>query len=707
MNSTTFRSMTMIVLLAGTMAPSLVFGQITFFVDSLADDSLQASSSTLCTSTNGECTFRAALEAANNRSDTVTIDFSAGIPVDVMGRSIISPSTPLPTIANQVIIRGETHPNFSESEQLPRFLIDGTSAGSYGLLLLFNGSQNSEVRFIATYNGGHGIVLEETSGVTLLGNHIGLRPLLNNTSEIQGNGNFGIWVQASSDNTIENNWIGGNGSQGVIINNFSADNILIGNRIGQRPTAGGTGTAVAGNGNSGIQIYPNAGSGNRIGLCTGGGIPFIETCQPNYITGNAGDGVHLSADGQFVQANYIGVTPEDPDNADYGNGDHGIRVESSNNTIFGGLTHRQFIKYNGDAGISLASSGNIISNNLILSNGTRGISVLNGGQEISNNIIGDHLWGIAFAHPVDGSPDGLVRILNNRIGISGSDEPIPNDWGIVGWEGGFSRIGDANQGNIIAFNTSGGIYLNETEASSIQANWIGILPDGTPAGNDGPGILVTVVSDGGIGGTKRTGYTAQDTIPVEHVGTTDALGNIIAYNVDGVLISSSQNDFSLINNPVRGNRFIGNSGQAIKLSPGGGGIDPGGGAEGPNNLQNFPEFNLDFTFYDADQDLLFYGYSVNTSPLNATYPLLIDLYLADGSSRQGRYFLGTAEYQSFDATAETGGTLTPPEGLSLVGAYLVATATDSDGNTSQFSEAILLTDPVDELFQDRFEEAQE
>ena len=693
-----------IVVLAGTMAPSVVFGQITFFVDSLADDSLQASNGTLCTSTAGECTFRAALEAANNRSDTVTIDFATGIPVDAANRSIISPSTPLPAISSQVIIRGETHPNFSASEQLPRFLIDGDESVSFGLLLA-NGSQDSEVRFIAIYNALQiGIRLDETSGVTLLGNHIGLRPLINNTSEIQGNGAFGIWVTASNDNTIENNWVSGNGFQGVIISHGSADNLLIGNRIGQLPTFGGTGVAVAGNGDAGIQVNPDAGSGNLIGNCSG--FP-TEICRGNIITANDGAGIRLMADGQQVQANFIGITPNDPDNDAYGNAAAGILVESSDNTIFSGLTVRQSIRFNGGAGISLSSSGNQVSGNLVRSNGSHGIAILNGGQEISNNIIGDHNWGIAIAHPIDATPDGLVRILNNRIGISQANEPIPNNWGIVGWEGGFSRIGDANQGNIIAFNTSGGIYFNETEASSIQANWIGILPDGTPAGNDGPGILVTVVSDGGIGGSKRIGYTAQDTIPAEHVETADAMGNVIAYNIDGVLIHSSQDNFSLNNNPVRGNRFIANSGQAINLGPDGDVIDPGGDAEGPNNLQNFPVFNPDFTFYDADQNLLYFTFSVNTSPLNATYPLLIDLYLADGSSRQGRYFLGTAEYQSFDAPADAGGSLTPPEGLNLEGAYLVATATDSDGNTSQFSEAILLTEPVDEIFQDRFEEAEE
>lgn len=700
--------MATIVILAGAIAPTLVFGQVTFFVDSLADDSLQSPGSTLCTSTSGECTFRAALEAANNRSDTVTINFSPGIPVDTAGRSVISPSTPLPFITSQVIIRGETHPNFSESDQLPRFLIDGDDEVALGLVLQ-NGSQDSEVRFIATYSfTSSGIVLEETGGVTLLGNHSGLEPLVSNTSGVAGNGLFGIWISDSNNSTVENNWIGGNGAQGILLSDGSADNVLIRNRVGQRPTAGGAGVTPAGNGNTGIQVNSNAGGGNLIGRCViVSNIPFIEECSGNVITANAAAGIHLLADGQHVRANFVGVTPEDPDNADYGNEGHGIQVESSNNVIVGSLSFYQSVRFNGGVGISLSSSGNQVSGNLVRSNGAHGIAIHSGGQEIGNNIIGNHEWGISIAHPVDATSDGLVHIFNNRIGVSLNDEPIPNNWGIVGWEGGFSRIGEADQGNIIAFNTNGGIALNENEASRIQANWIGILPDGTPAGNGGPGINVTVLSDGGSGGTQRIGYAAQDTVPDEHVETADALGNVIAYNVDGVLINSSQDNYSLINNPVRGNRFIANSGQAIKLSPGGGVIDPGGSAEGPNRLQNFPEFDQADTFFNANSGEVEFTYMVNTITANATYPLLVDFYIADGSSRQGRIFLHTDEYTAFFAAQPKSGSFVPPAGVDLEGAYLVATATDFDGNTSHFSEAILLTEPVDEIFQDRFEEAQE
>ncbi len=696
------KSAALVVVLAGTMATFSAFGQVNFLINSLADDGLQVPDDTLCATAASECTFRAAIQAANNRAEIVIFELSPDLATDTLGRSIIFPQSPLPTISQTVVIQGQSHPEFDAAENLPRFLISGASAGSSANGLRFEGgSEGSQVRHLAIHDFMlSGITLAGVDDITLQDNHIGLRPLSFGTSEPAGNGGSGLVVTGANDNIIENNWIGGNGSHGLFLASGSAGNLIVGNRLGQRPVAGGTGVDGAGNLGSGIQVAASAGNGNLIGQCSG--FPQ-ETCLSNFIAANAESGIHLLANDQQVQGNWIGTIPEDPDNSDYGNGNQGVRVESSDNIITGGLFFRQQIRHNASNGILLEAGVNQVSGNFILANGFDGITVLDGGQEISGNVIGGQDWGIGFGHSSDATPDGLVRITGNRIGVTENDEPIPNNMGIVGWQAGFSRIGDAGEGNIIAFNTNGGIAFNESEASSIQSNWVGILPDGTPAGNGGPGIQVTVLSDGGTGGSKRIGYLAQDTIPIDHIEAPDALGNIIAYNGDGVRIDSNQDNFSLNNNSIRGNRFIANSDQAINLGSEGDTIDPGGAAEGPNRLQNFPEFNTGFTFYDDDQDVLIYAYSVNTAPTNAAYPLRVDLYLADGSSSQGRYFLGTSLYESFDATAEVGGSLTPPAGLSLAGGHLVATATDSDGNTSQFSAPVSLSELPDELFRDRFE----
>ncbi len=680
-----------------------VMGQFTFTINSLADDGLQVPDDIICVTAASECTFRAAIQAANNRSDIVIIEFNPDLPTDALGRSIIFPQSPLPAITQTVVIQGQSHSEFDENDNLPRFLISGAAAGTSASGLRFEGgSEGSQMRHLAIYDFMlSGVTLAGVDEITLEDNHIGLRPLSFGTSEPAGNAGSGLVLTGSSNNTIEANWIGANASDGLFLASGSTDNLVIGNRIGQRPVSGGTGVDDAGNLGSGVQIASSAGNGNQVGQCSG--FPN-EICRGNVIAANAGVGIHLAADDQHVQGNWIGTTPEDPDNADYGNGEHGMQVDSGNNVIIGGLTQLQRIQHNAGSGIMLTSGVNEISGNLVLDNDTHGLLVVAGGQDIINNIIGGHEWGIAMSHPADATPDGLVRILGNRIGVSMDDEPIPNNWGIVNWEGGFSRIGDANQGNVIGFNTSGGMAFNEAEASWIQANWIGILPDGGPAGNNGPGINVTVLSDSGSGGTKRIGYTADATIPDEPVGTTEALGNIIAYNADGVLISSNQSNFNLDNNPVRGNRFFANSGQAINLGPDGDTVDPGGAAEGPNRLQNFPVFETTETFFNGNSGEIEFNYTVNTTSANASYPLRIDFYLADGSSSQGRIFLHTDEYTGAFAAQPRSGSFMLPAGVDPQDAYLVATATDDAGNTSQFSAAVSLAESGDSIFQDRFEQ---
>jgi trimeric autotransporter adhesin len=694
-----------LLLLLGLCISGPASAQFTMTINSLADDGLQVPDDMICVTAASECTFRAAIEAANNRSDIVIIEFSPDLDTDALGRSIITPQSPLPTITQTVIIQGQTHPEFNPSQNLPRFLISGAAAGSSANGLRFEGgSENSQVRHLAVHDFMlSGIILAAVDSITLQDNYIGLRPLSLGTSEPAGNSGSGIVVTGSSNNLIEDNWIGGNGGDGIFIASGSADNLIVRNRIGQRSTGGGIGVDLAGNLGNGVHVAASAGSGNRIGLCSG--FPQ-ESCQANVITANGGHGVALLADDQQVQANWIGATPEAPDDPDYGNGDHGIRVDSSDNSIIGGLIFRQTIRHNTAVGISLAAGGNVVSGNLIRGNGARGIDIIDGGQDIMQNIIGEHEWGIGFSHSPDGTPGGLVRILGNRIGVSDNDDPIPNSIGIVGWEAGFSRIGEAGQGNIIAFNTSGGIAFNEAEASTIQSNWIGILPDGTPAGNDGPGIHVTVLSEGGSGGTKRIGYLAQDAIPEDHVEAPGALGNIIAHNGDGVLIDSNQDNFNLNDNPVRGNRFFANQGQAINLGADGDIVDPGGAQEGPNRLQNFPVFETSETFFDEGSGGIEFTYTVNTTSGNASYPLRVDFYVADGSSSQGRVFLHTDEYTGAFAAQPRSGSFTPPPGIDLQSAYLVATATDASGNTSQFSAAIPLVELGDEIFQDRFEEAE-
>ncbi|MBC8116986.1 MAG: hypothetical protein H7062_21530, partial [Candidatus Saccharimonas sp.] len=98
--------------------------------------------------------------------------------------------------------------------------------------------------------------------------------------------------------------------------------------------------------------------------------------------------------------------------------------------------------------------------------------------------------------------------------------------------------------------------------------------------------------------------------------------------------------------------------------------------DGPNRLQNFPAFasvvlngpNLDIT------------YSVPSLPANSVYPLRIEFYIADASNQEGQTFLGSDSYAAPGAKLAT-----ISAGSAVVGTRIVATATDANGNTSEFS----------------------
>ncbi|NBC87826.1 MAG: T9SS type A sorting domain-containing protein [Bacteroidetes bacterium] len=149
---------------------------------------------------------------------------------------------------------------------------------------------------------------------------------------------------------------------------------------------------------------------------------------------------------------------------------------------------------------------------------------------------------------------------------------------------------------------------------------------------------------------------------------------------------------------ITGNAIGNNSGIGIDLD---GGTedgdfrtanDAGDGDEGPNNLQNTPEIvsadvdasnNVTITYY-VDSDT-----SLSTSGASA-YPLQINFYEADADQEEGFGILTQETYTSSDYS----GCGAPPcpkttTFQSLVSVsesdYVNATATDADGNTSEFS----------------------
>jgi len=168
-------------------------------------------------------------------------------------------------------------------------------------------------------------------------------------------------------------------------------------------------------------------------------------------------------------------------------------------------------------------------------------------------------------------------------------------------------------------------------------------------------------------------------------GTSAGEGNTIAFNGAGGLRVQNTS----VNNAIRGNAIFNNVGVGLDLVGTGGmtANDPGDPDTGPNRLQNFPVISSAVL---SGSDLTI-TYVVDSATANSAYPLSIDVYRTDAAGQEGASYFAKDTYQA--AVAQTSRTVT----LSRLSEYpwfsypyyrIVATATDANGNTSEFSSAV-------------------
>jgi hypothetical protein len=238
------------------------------------------------------------------------------------------------------------------------------------------------------------------------------------------------------------------------------------------------------------------------------------------------------------------------------------------------------------------------------------------------------------------------------------------------------------EGNIISGNSGEGIDL--ARAATIQGNRIGVDVNGDPLGNGevGQSGIETNGSGAIIGGTGA------------------GEGNVIAHSDgDGVRVANITSPNP--KNSIRGNRIFANGDLGIDLEGGTEDADgrtendDGDADDGQNRFQNFPE--IQSADYDASANEVTVTYQVPSNPNEtgdgaSTYPLAVDVYKAGVDDEEGRAYLGTDTYTTSDYNTSTSGpesktaTITPPGDVSLSRSDdVVATATDANGNTSEFS----------------------
>lgn len=571
----------------------------------------------------------------------------------------------------------------------------GTAArpnGNQGVLLDAAARSNAVRGNVVSGNAGNGIVIRGPGTISnvISGNKIGVDSSVNSLA--LANTLDGVRIDNGAANNIvggtvatARNIISGNTQAGVhILDIGSTGNRVLGNFIGTELT----GAASRPNSQQGALIS-NGAANNIIGGTTTG--------VRNVISGNTSDGVLIrdaGTTGTKVQGNFIGINAAGT--AAVANGGNGVRITSgaAKNLIGGTVAAARNVASGNEArGIQVDGSNsndNVIQGNFIGTNaaGTAAIPNTDIGVivfAVKNTLIGGAVTGAR--NVISGNQDQGIAIVDtgnagtivqgNFIGLNAAGTaPLGNgDSGIrVGQGAGAAIIGGttALARNVISGNAKAGITLENALATAckIQGNFIGTLANGTsPAGNVLHGVVIFAGSQNNLVG-----------------GTEAGAGNVIANNGgDGVLLGTdAANGFGSdpgTGNAVLGNRIFNNGGLGIDLGVNGvTGNDANDADTGANNLQNFPVLNVAF----LQEGVLFVAGSINsTSSVELRIEFFASQFGDPSGNGEGQIFLGfiivrtSANNASFAKAFNVSGI--------LPGYVVTATATDTLGNTSEFS----------------------
>ncbi|HAZ47375.1 MAG TPA: hypothetical protein DCZ55_23695 [Cyanobacteria bacterium UBA11371] len=559
------------------------------------------------------------------------------------------------------------------------------------------GGSNAGDRNIISGNKEAGVYIfgATATGNKVQGNYIGTDA---SGTQALGNTLSGVVIDKAGNNFIggsnagDRNIISGNKESGVLISEATATgNKVQGNYIG----TDASGTQALGNTAHGIQIQ-NAGS-NFIGGTTAG--------DRNIISGNNQVGVLISeanATGNKVQGNYIGTNAAGTQAV--GNALSGVLIQDAGSNFIGGSTagDRNIISGNNQAGVFIAgatATNNKVTGNYIgtdasgtqaLGNTFNGVQI----QDAGSNIIGGSATGDrniisgskqaqgvfivgaqATGNKVQGNyigtdKDGINALGNKFDGVRIRGGATNN---IIGTDG--DGTNDANEGNLISGNEGSGVLFRQTGTNNnvIAGNRIGTNATNTGAiANIGNGIEIS----------NLEGAPLNNRIGSNNNGISDDLeGNIIFGNtLNGIAIADGTGD------RISANSIWGNGGIGIDLGNNGVTANDVDDADtGANNLQNFPVFAT----VSKNGSTLNVTYRVPSSNTNSSYPIRIEFFLSDGTG-EGKTFLGVDTYNTpnTDKTFSFSPTVTVN-----LGDKIVATATDNNGNTSEFSIEQLVTPP--------------
>jgi hypothetical protein len=614
------------------------------------------------------CTLRAAIAAANSSPGSDVIQFD----IEPPGRYVLRPGSQLPAITgNDVVLDASTQPGGGGLG----IRLDDPDAGGGESGLVLEGSRTTVRGFIITGFDRHGIHVQSGSRDNVIqGNWIGTPDGVSD----DGNQNDGIRIKGGGGNLIggtgtgQGNVISAGENDGLEIED-SSDNVVIGNFVGMTSD----GRSRLPNEDSGVEIN-GVSLRNRVGGTT--------AAERNVISGNDGIGVQIlgsmRADGtcetpefNVIQGNYLGVNIDGRMPGSYGNTGEGAQMSTcARNNLLGGT----------DPGAGNVISGNRADGVELDSSGGPG-----GAQAVCDNTIQGNFIGT--------DPSGMLRVPNVDDGI-GLDNGVCDT--LVGGATPAAR-------NVISANFNDGVDVSRpgSNGNVVQGNLIGLGVDGRGAlGNGQNGVHIrfkaqsnrvvgNVISSNAQSGVRLTGnLTDLNEIRDNRIGT-DAAGaisrgnsaygvsiydgpkrNLITVNhiqanrLDGVAVEKVPGSLNTtVRNRIDHNRIQGNGGLGIDLLPQDG-VNPNDGAT-----------------------------SASVGNLGLDFPVILE---ASSTSVRGTAppFASVEVFQAVPGPGETHG-----EGALSVGSTaadatgawclaeltatgeVTATATDADGNTSEFA----------------------
>jgi parallel beta-helix repeat protein len=545
-----------------------------------------------------------------------------------------------------------------------------------------------------------------------------------------GNRGNGIHILGGANNRVESNVLSGNRLNGIAVVGGSSDNnVLVSNTIGAR-----FGGNVA---------LPNAANGISV---SDGDSNEIES---NVISGNTLAGVLLTGNATLNTLSHNKIGTNSAGSAALPNGGDGVLVQASGNQIGGnGPSRRNIISGNGKTGIAIsgtAASNNVVEGNYIGTNltGTAAIPNVSDGVRVTNaannrigsstsatarNVIsGNRGSGITFSQA--GATGGLA--VGNFIGTTAN---------------GLSALGNVGNGviisaatnvqiggstaisrNVISANGASGVTITVNSTNNrVSRNNIGVNVAGAPRGNASSGVLIQG-SNNTIGGASTSfaniiggntnGITLSGAGATNNAIKFNTIGTDAAPNVGrGILFSGNASGNTIgpkntirrnesgirvsdgsIKNRITQNSIAENINLGIDLFPSAGvtANDVSDADNGGNRLQNFPQISGNPLLSGANLEISF---SVNSSPTNSAYPLTIEFYVSDGGG-EGATFIGSTIYTAanFAAGVKVINFAGAGAGLTVGVTRIVSSATDSNGNSSEFSSQRALSDGAERL----------